>query len=224
MSVVSYSPTSVTVCFEFPEGSTQNGMITSFNVTLFGYPFDTESRTASVLVTTRNYPLTGSMCGDVTNLEEYNEYNTTSIILINSAGSGPSSPSIRFESLQAASTQPLDLFSENITSTSFCVTFNPPTNISQNGLITSYTVTYQGELFNTTEYNTTVSINSVVYPLTESSSVCISDLEEYNNYTVLIRANNGAGEGAAALLNVRTLETGLYDYVYYQRCDLYLLW
>ena len=107
--------------------------------------------------------------------------------------------------------QPTNLDSRNITSVSFCITFNPPTNITQNGPITSYTVTYQGELFNTTEYNTIVSVNTVVYPLTESSSVCISDLEEYNNYTVLIRANNGAGEGVAAMIIVRTLEAGLYD-------------
>ena len=95
-------------------------------------------------------------------------------------------------------------------SRSFCISFEPPTYIFQNGPITSYTVTYRGELFNTTEYNTTVSVNTVVYPLTESSSVCISDLEEYNNYTVLLRANNGAGEGAAAMIIVTTLEAGLF--------------
>ena len=69
-------------------------------------------------------------------------------------------------------------------------------------------MTYQGELFNTTEYNITISVNTGVYPLIESSSVCISDLEEYNNYTVLIRANNGAGKGAAAIITVTTLEAG----------------
>ena len=74
-------------------------------------------------------------------------------------------------------------------------------------------MTYQGELFNTTEYNTTVSVNTVVYPLTESSSVCLSDLEEYNNYTVLIRANNGAGEGDSAIITVRTLEAGMSNLV-----------
>ena len=109
---------------------------------------------------------------------------------------------------------PTNLNSTNITSTSFCVTFNPPINITQNGPITSYTVTYQGELFNTTEYNTNVLVNTVVYPLTESSSVCISDLEEYNNYTVLIRANNGAGEGTAAVISVLTLESGLCGIIY----------
>ena len=104
---------------------------------------------------------------------------------------------------------PTDLASENITSTSFCITFNPPTNNSQNGAITSYTVAYQGELLNKTEYNITVSVNTVLYPLTESSSLLINGLEEYDNYTVLIRANNGAGEGAAAVIFVKTLESGL---------------
>ena len=39
--------------------------------------------------------------------------------------------------------------------------------------------------------------------------MCISDLEEYNNYTVLIRAVNGAGEGTAANITVETLEAGI---------------
>ena len=108
------------------------------------------------------------------------------------------------------STEPLNLNANNVTATSFCVTFDPPTNITQNGQITSYTVTYQGELFDTTEYNTTVSVSSVVYPLTESSIVCLSDSEEYNNYNVSIRAINGAGEGDAASIIVLTSEAGLY--------------
>ena len=96
------------------------------------------------------------------------------------------------------------------------MTFDPPTNITQNGQITSYTVTYQGKLFNTTEIGTTVSVNAVVYPLTESSSVCISNLVEYNNYTVLIRAVNGAGEGVAAMITVETFQSGLFcEYCYF---------
>ena len=109
-----------------------------------------------------------------------------------------------------ASTKPLNLSSGNITDTSFCITFDPPTNSTQNGPITSYIVTYQGELINTTEVNRTVSVSSVVYPLTESSSVCIYNLEEYDNYTALIRAVNGAGQGAAAMITVETLEAGLF--------------
>ena len=122
---------------------------------------------------------------------------------------------------------PLNLTSENITSTSFCVTFDPPSGINQNGPIFSYTVTYQGELFNTTEYNTTVSVRSVVYPLTESSIVCLSNLEEYNNYNVSIRANNGAGEGATAIIIVLTLEAGLFVNIFFltgvSQCSILLI-
>ena len=56
-----------------------------------------------------------------------------------------------------------------------------------------------------------VSVSVVVaYPLTASSSVCINGLEEFNNYTVSVRAINGAGEGAAITRVVRTLTSGLY--------------
>ena len=95
--------------------------------------------------------------------------------------------------------------------TSFCITISPPTNVTQNGPIQSYTVSYQGELFNTTQVNVSVSVGVVTYPLTASSSMCINGLEEFNNYTVAVRAINGAGEGAAITQVVRTLAAGLYS-------------
>ena len=101
MSATSNTATTITVCFEFPEGNTQNGRLTSFDVTLVGTPFDTESQTVSIIITSTEYPLTGSLCGDVTNLEEFNDYNIKSVILITSAGSGPSSPSVQAQTLQA---------------------------------------------------------------------------------------------------------------------------
>ena len=101
VNATSNTATTITVCFEFPEGSTQNGQLTSFDVTLVGTPFDTDSQTVSFNITSTEYPLTGSLCGDVTNLEEYNDYNITSVILINTAGSGPSSPSVLAQTLQA---------------------------------------------------------------------------------------------------------------------------
>ena len=104
MNATSNTATSITVCFEFPEGSTQNGQITSFNVTLVGIPFDTESQTVSIPVTSTDYPLTRSMCGDVTNLEEYNNYTIT-VFVTNSAGSGPSSSSVQVQTLEAGKFQ-----------------------------------------------------------------------------------------------------------------------
>ena len=70
-------------------------------------------------------------------------------------------------------------------------------------------MSYQGELFNTTQMNVSVSV-VVTYPLTASSSLCINGLEEFNNYTVSVRAINGAGEGAAITRVFRTLASGLY--------------
>ena len=103
---------------------------------------------------------------------------------------------------------PTQLVVSSTTATSFCITISPPVNNTQNGPIQSYTVSYQGELFNTTQVNVSVSV-VVTYPLTASSSVCINGLEEFNNYTVSVRAINEAGEGAAITEVFRTLESGL---------------
>ena len=102
---------------------------------------------------------------------------------------------------------PSDLADSNTTATSFCITISPPVNNTQNGPIQSYTVSYQGELFNTTQVNVSVSV-VVTYPLTASSRVCINQLEEFNNYTVAVRAINGAGEGAVITRVFRTLASG----------------
>ena len=109
---------------------------------------------------------------------------------------------------------PSQLVVTNTTATSFCITISPPINNTQNGPIQSYTVSYQGELFNTTQVNVSVSV-VVTYPLTASSSLCINGLEEFNNYTVSVRAINRAGEGAAITRVFRTLESGLYIKEYY---------
>ena len=104
---------------------------------------------------------------------------------------------------------PSQLAVSNPTATSFCITISPPVNTTQNGPIKSYTVSYQGELFNTTQVNVSVPV-VVTYPLTASSSLCINGLEEFNNYTVSVRAINRAGEGAAITEVFRTLESGMY--------------
>ena len=112
---------------------------------------------------------------------------------------------------------PSQLVASSIMPTSFCITISPPTDVTQNGPIVSYTVSYQGELFNTTQVNVSVSVGVVTYPLTASSSVCINGLEEFTNYTVAVRAVNGAGEGAAVTQVVRTLAAGWFYYNIYNK-------
>ena len=99
VTATSNTPTSIFVCFDFPDGISQNGQITSFNVTLVGTPFDTESQSFGISITSTKYPMTGSVCGDVTNLEEYNNY-TLSLVLINSGGMSPSSASVHVVTLR----------------------------------------------------------------------------------------------------------------------------
>ena len=100
LNATSTTATSIIVCFEFPEGSSQNGQITSFNVTLVGTPFDTESQTVNIAITSAEYPLNGSVCGDVTGLQEYNNYTIT-VLLINSIGPSPYSMSVEIRTQQA---------------------------------------------------------------------------------------------------------------------------
>ena len=100
VKATSHNATSITVCFEYPEESTQNGQITSYNVTLVGSPFDSESQTVSIPVTSTNYPLIGSVCHDVHNLEEYNNYTIT-LSLTNSVGSGSPNTEVEIRTQQA---------------------------------------------------------------------------------------------------------------------------
>ncbi|KAI6653336.1 Receptor-type tyrosine-protein phosphatase delta-like isoform X14, partial [Oopsacas minuta] len=69
--------TSVGVCFYPPPGINQNGIITSFNITSFGSPFQTESITNVMVISPTSYTLESTVCFNLTNLEEYNNYTIT---------------------------------------------------------------------------------------------------------------------------------------------------
>ena len=90
----------ITVCFVPPTGSSQNGIITSFNVSYAGSPFQTTQQVTTVPVSPTEYPLNRTVCTTLTNLEENNNYNI-SVLLTNSAGSGPASTDITALTLEA---------------------------------------------------------------------------------------------------------------------------
>ena len=92
--------TAITVCFDPPTGSSQNGIITSFNVSYVGSPFQTSQQVNTVSVSPTEYPLNRTVCTNLTNLEENNNYNI-SVLLTNSAGSGPASTDITALTLEA---------------------------------------------------------------------------------------------------------------------------
>ena len=79
------------------------------------------------------------------------------------------------------------------------VTICPPPQIDQNGLITGYTVSYTGNPFDTSTQSMIVSV-SFSYPATatECSTTTLTGLEEFNNYTVTVRAVNSIGSSDAS--------------------------
>ena len=90
----------ITVCFDPPTGSSQNGIITSFNVSYAGSPFQTTQQVTTVSVSPTEYPLNRTVCTTLTNLEENNNYNI-SVLLTNSAGSGHASANMTALTLEA---------------------------------------------------------------------------------------------------------------------------
>ena len=75
-------------------------MITSFNVTSTGSPFQTTQLVTTVPVSPTEYPLNRTVCTNLTNLEENNNY-TISVLSINSDGAGPITTGIIALTLEA---------------------------------------------------------------------------------------------------------------------------
>ena len=84
---------------------------------------------------------------------------------------------------------------QNVTATSITVCFYPPPDINQNGPITSFNITYTGMTFDVNPATTTTTISPAVHPLNGRVCVNLTELQEYNNYTIQVVAINGAGAG-----------------------------
>ena len=68
----------------------------------------------------------------------------------------------------------------------------PPVAIERNGIITSYNFTYVGSPIYT---YTTVQIVSVISDQGDRIVLNVSDIEEFNTYTIRINAVNSVGMG-----------------------------
>ena len=93
--------TAIRLCFDPPTGSSQNGIITSFTVTYTGSPFQATQLVTTVPVSPTEYPLNRTVCTNLTNLEENNNY-TISIVSYNSDGAGPVSTDIAILTQEAS--------------------------------------------------------------------------------------------------------------------------
>ena len=100
MTAYAYNATAIQISWYPPPSFSQNGIITSYRITIQGSPFDTDVNVFSVSVTTPVYPL---LTGDsylITHLHPYNEY-TISVTAVNSAGESGSSDPIDTTTLQS---------------------------------------------------------------------------------------------------------------------------
>ena len=90
-----------------------------------------------------------------------------------------------------------------ITSTIIKVSWDPPPIYFQNGVITSYTLTYIGVQRDITLETVTISVvnNTYVLPI-------LTDLEENTDYSITLRANTIIGPGPSVTLNQLTLQNG----------------
>ena len=85
--------TAIQVCFYPPPAINQNGPITSFNIIYTGNPFETSPQNVPVAVSPVVYPLTGMLCENLTDLQEFNNYTIT-VVAVNVIGDGPQSNNI----------------------------------------------------------------------------------------------------------------------------------
>ena len=100
---------------------------------------------------------------------------------------------------------PTNIALQTLGTQSIQVTICPPPQIDQNGLIISYTVFYTGNPFDTSTQSVIVSV-SLSYPATTCINTNLTELEEFNNYTVTVTAVNSIGSsdpstGVTALTN-----------------------
>ena len=93
----------------------------------------------------------------------------------------------------APSNTPQNVITESLSPTSIGITFYPPLVIDQNGPITSYNISYTGEPYDTVTQFKAIAIANPIYPAVDSVSINITELQEYNMYTLSLRVRNSAG-------------------------------
>ena len=104
----------------------------------------------------------------------------------------------------APSSIPTFLKATSLSPTIISITWEHPLYTNQNGIITSYTLTYQG-------VERDSLLRTLTLPQSSQSLTChnIDSLEEYTTYNVTLSASTSQGAGPVAYVTVRTDENGM---------------
>ena len=95
--------------------------------------------------------------------------------------------------------------------TSILLSWFPPINESQNGMILTYIIRLTGYPFQMPNQIFTFN-SSESYPSNDMNTLSITGLEEYNNYTVTVSAVNSVSEGPpSSPIEAKTLEAGEFQ-------------
>ena len=99
---------------------------------------------------------------------------------------------------------PQNVATVTLGSTSIRVTLFPPPEIDQNGPITSYNISYTGEIFDNTAQFVTIPITAPIYSAVAQVSFDLIELQEYNNYSIRVSAiyRLGTSEFSAAVIQI----------------------
>ncbi|KAI6660282.1 Protein sidekick-1-like isoform X8 [Oopsacas minuta] len=190
---VALSATSIRVTFDPPPGIDQNGPDLMYNISYTGEIFDTDPQFVMVNAPNSNYPADTQISIDLTGLQEYNNY-TISVRAINVAGTSEyTNGVVQLTNEAAPSETPQNVMTETLSANSIRVTFDPPPAIDQNGPDLMYNISYTGEIFDTNTQFVMVNAPNSNYPADTQISVNLTGLQEYNNYTISVRAINVAG-------------------------------
>nr|XP_058950117.1 protein sidekick-1-like [Pocillopora verrucosa] len=174
------SSTSILVEWDDVPDFDQNGIITSYNIT---YRSKTENHNGFAEAGPNDRQK------EVTDLREYVEYDIT-VRASTSKGDGPDSSPITVRTDQDEPTAaPSNVRGHNTSSTSILVEWDNVTAYDQNGIITSYNITYQSL---TENHSNSTTVN---YPV---GRVTLSDLKEFVNYSITVFASTKIGDGPAS--------------------------
>ena len=92
---------------------------------------------------------------------------------------------------------------------SILVTCMPPAPEQQNGPLLAYSIFYQGNEFDRVIRETVFEVSEPVYPDSTARSFYLTELMDYERYTVMVKVSTSAGYSEyTAASYVRTAEEG----------------
>ncbi|KAI6649611.1 Phosphatidylinositol phosphatase PTPRQ-like isoform X2 [Oopsacas minuta] len=187
--LMALSSTTMQVSFGPPPSANRNGDILSYKIYYTGSPFDTSTVTLNV---TGSIDPEESYLEDINSLQEFNAYNVT-LAAVNAQGVGVASAPLSAQTFADVPLAAQDLMLSVLNATSIQVDFSPPLPEEQNGLITSYTIQYIGLNVDTMQDDDTTSITDTTYPASDQISYILTQLEEFEDYTITVFPVNSAG-------------------------------